>query len=98
MKQVRLSPQAELDLEEIEDYISRDNPAAARQLILTVLEKFELLSSQPGIGRNRADVSPDLRSFPINNYVIFYRMIRGDIEVVRVVHGARDVHQLFGAD
>jgi toxin ParE1/3/4 len=95
MSRVRLSIEASRDLEEIEGYISQDNPDAAARLILLVREKCELLSEQPGIGRDRSDVRSGLRGFPIGNYVIFYQPANDGIEVIRVLHGARDIPELF---
>jgi plasmid stabilization system protein ParE len=63
MSQVRLSSQAVRDLDEIEDYISHDNPDAAARLILSIREKCALLSGQPGIGRDRSELLPELRGF-----------------------------------
>lgn len=49
------------------------------------------------MGRDRAALSPGLRSFPHEDYVIFYKPARGGIEVVRVLHGARDLNRFFQA-
>jgi toxin ParE1/3/4 len=98
MSRVRLSPQVRRDLKEIDEYISRDNPDAAARVISNIREKCEVLSQQPGIGRNRSDLLPNLRSFPIGNYVIFYFPTGEGIEVIRVLHGARDIEQLFDED
>ena len=95
MSRVQLSLQAANDLEEIEDFISRDNPAAASRLLLTVLEKCQLLSQHPAIGFDRSELLPKLRSFPVGNYIVFYLPANDGIEVVRVLHGARDVPKLF---
>jgi toxin ParE1/3/4 len=40
-------------------------------------------------------LSPRLRSFPVKNYVIFYRPLEDGIEIVRVLHGAQDLPPLF---
>jgi toxin ParE1/3/4 len=95
MSRVRLSLEASRDLEEIEGYISQDNPDAAARLILLLREKCALLSRQPGMGRDRSDVLTGLRGFPVGNYVIFYQPANEGIEVVRVLHGARDIPELF---
>ena len=50
----------------------------------------------PGIGRPRAELQADLRSFPVGRYVLFYRPIKGGIEVARVLHGMRDLDRIFG--
>jgi toxin ParE1/3/4 len=37
----------------------------------------------------------NLRSFPVGSYVIFYRPIEEGIEVIRVLHSARDIEDIF---
>ena len=83
------------DLGEIWDYVAPDSPSAADTLLRTIDSKIRLLSDFPHAGRDRSDVRPRLRSLPTGNYVIYYRPMRKGVEVVRVVHGARDVRQLF---
>jgi toxin ParE1/3/4 len=58
-------------------------------------EKFVLLPGQPLLGRLRPELALNLRSFPVDNHVIFYRPIDAGIEVARVLHGARDIDALF---
>ena len=47
------------------------------------------------LGPARPDIAPDLRYFPVRRYLILYRQITDGIEIVRVVHGARDVPTLM---
>jgi toxin ParE1/3/4 len=98
MSRVRLAPQVRCDLKEIDEYISRDNLDAAAWVILNIREKCHVLSQQPGIGRNRSDLLPELRSFVVGNYVIFYFPTGEGTEVIRVLHGARDIQKLFDED
>jgi toxin ParE1/3/4 len=56
---------------------------------------FLLLADHPGLGPARPDIAPDLRYFPVRRYLILYRQITDGIELVRVVHGARDVPTLM---
>jgi len=46
-------------------------------------------------GRSRFDLSPELRGFPVGNYLVFYRPASDGIEIIRVLHGARDIPELF---
>jgi toxin ParE1/3/4 len=57
--------------------------------------KFHLLAKSPEIGTSRPDLMENLRSFPIKKYVIFYRPIKNGVEIVRVLHGGRDIARLF---
>lgn len=95
MKQPRLTEEAEADLADIWLRMAVDNPANATRFIESVLEKCELLAGQPGIGRARPLLGPGLRSFAVGNYLIFYRAIADGIEVVRIIHGARNIEPLF---
>ncbi|MEK7677203.1 MAG: type II toxin-antitoxin system RelE/ParE family toxin [Verrucomicrobiota bacterium] len=87
--------QANLDLVEIWSFIAADNPDAADQLLETIDEKAKLLAQSPELGRKRSDLAPSLRSFPVGNYLIFYRPDPNGIEIIRVLHGARDLPGLF---
>jgi toxin ParE1/3/4 len=95
MTQYRVSDAASSDLEEILLFIAQDDPDAANRFIRTIVSRFPTLASMPHMGRHREELSAQLRSFPVGNYVIFYRPMDGGIEVVRVLHGARDFPSLF---
>ena len=89
------SPASRRDLCEILNYIARDNPQAAAEFIDKLEEKCRRLADIPEMGFHRDDLAPKLRAWPVGNYVIFYRSCDGGIEVVRVIHGARDLGKLF---
>ena len=95
MKQVRIASAAEKDLEEIWLYIAVDNVDAADKFIDRVLDQLGFLAGTPRMGRSRNDIVPNLRSWPVGNYVVFYRDTAVALEIVRVLHGARDVDSLF---
>jgi toxin ParE1/3/4 len=95
MSQYRVSGAAREDLDEIWTFIAQDNPEAADRFILAIVSRFPKLASMHHMGRSREDLSPRLRSFPVANYVIFYRPMDGGVEVVRVLHGARDLPPSF---
>lgn len=95
MNQYRVSDAASADLEEIWLYIAQDDPDAADRFIRTIVSRFPTLASMPRMGRHREELAAELRSFPVDNFVIFYRPMDGGIEVVRVLHGARDLPPLF---
>lgn len=88
---VQHSRRALSDLDEVWDYIARDNPAIADRLLDKIAAKCEMLARQPLIGEARPDLAMNLREVPVGNYVIFYRPLSDGIEVVRVLHAARNV-------
>jgi toxin ParE1/3/4 len=95
MRQIRISPAARGDLDEIWSYIAQDNLDAADKFIHAVVARFHQLAAIPEIGRRREELSARMRSFPVGRYVIFYRPMEGGVEIARVLHGARDLPPLF---
>ena len=86
----RLSTLAEQDLDEIWSYVAEDaSPATADRLIDAIIDRFELLAEQPRMGRLRPEFGEGVRSFTVENYVIYYRHER-DVVLARVLHGRRD--------
>lgn len=94
MKRLLLSPKAVSDLEAIIDYIALDSPKAA----VAMLDRFERvtkhLSEFPGTGARRPAIAADFRGFAMGSYLILYRDIGDGIEVVRFVHGARNLKDI----
>ena len=95
MTRAYITPAAKSDLDEIADYIAEDNPERARSFIREIVVHCHRIAERPGIGRKRPDLRPDMRSVPHGRYIIFYRNIADGAEIVRVLHGARDVGRLF---
>ena len=95
MAEVTLRPQAFEDLTEIFAYIYEGSPKHAESFVELVRAGLERLAKRPRMGRLRPELMPDVRSFTVGQYVIFYLpRVRG-IEVVRVLHGSRDVASIF---
>jgi toxin ParE1/3/4 len=89
------SPAAEVDLDEIYLRVASDSVAAADRLLMRILEAEQRLLEFPEIGQARPDLAHGLRHWPVGRYLIFYLIEPERIAVVRVVHGARDLPQLF---
>ncbi len=85
------SPRAKADLIEIWNYIADDSENRADDFINTLDKKLQTLAASPYIGRPRTELIDDLRSFPIERYIIFYRVIPQGVEIIRVLHSARDI-------
>lgn len=95
MARVTRRPRAAADIFDIRDHIAEDNVPAADRWVDPLNEKFGSLACQPLMGRTRDDLAPGLRSFPFGRYVIFYASIDDGIDVVRLLHSARDIGAEF---
>lgn len=95
MPTVLITPLAEEDLGDIWDYAAESDAGRADRLLDLVHEKCQRLAEYPGMGRARHDLLVNLRSFTVRNYVSFYQPITDGIVVLRVLHGARDIHRHF---
>jgi toxin ParE1/3/4 len=93
-----LLPEAEAELEDIWLYIARESDSIeiANRLIDTIIDRFWVLAKNPQIGRPRdSDLKPGLRSFPVGEYVIIYRIEDYDAIILHVMRGSRDIHGLL---
>lgn len=95
MARIVKRPRALADLAEIWAYIADDSTKNADAFAGLIDEKFHALARQPGMGRARPELGKSLRSFPVGRYVIFYLPLPKGVEIVRVLHGARDIEEVF---
>lgn len=96
---VDISAAAEADLVDIAEYIRRDSIPRAHSFVQELLDSCEAISavpfSFPLVPRYR---TLGLRRKVHGNYLIFYRVGEDRIEVVRIVHGAREIDRLLATD
>lgn len=92
---VKILPGAYLDLFDIWEYIATDSFKQADKMADEFDRVFSLMAENPEMGRARDELEEGLRSFPVGQYVIFYESVPEGIEVLRVLHGARDIPDQF---
>jgi toxin ParE1/3/4 len=92
---VSKSPQAQLDIVDAALYIAEGDPLASDRFVDALTATFNRLANHRPLGRARPEFGADLRSFPHRQYIIFYRPIEDGIEVVRLLHGSRDIPPLL---
>jgi toxin ParE1/3/4 len=85
-----LRPQAEKDIASIALFIAADNPRAAQKWADGIQASCRRIGDMPGIGAARPEVAKGLRILPVGNYLILYVEADTGIDVLRVIHGARD--------
>jgi toxin ParE1/3/4 len=92
------------DLAGLAEFLRRQNPRAALRFLKAAKATFNRLAGTPGMGSPFETDNPELvglRCFPISgfeNHLIFYRSLTGGIEVLRVLHGSRDLDRIFGGE
>ena len=97
MARVTRRPLAEADILEIWDYIAEDSIVEADHWIDRLDEKLALWATQPMMGRSRDELATGLRSLTFARYVVFFEPLPDGIDVVRVLHGSRDIDATFDA-
>jgi antitoxin ParD1/3/4/toxin ParE1/3/4 len=91
-----LSPQAFRDIDEIWEFIAEDNLDAADRVRDEIFTACEKLAEMPGMGHLREDLADEpLRFWRVYSYLIIYRPDSQPLEIVRVLHGARDISTLL---
>ena len=90
-----LTPAAEQDIDEIADYISLDSVDAAIRVFSDLKRGMQRVAAMPGMGHVRDDIADEsLRIWTVHSYLIVYRSPANCTEIVRVLHGARDIRAL----
>jgi len=92
----RRTSQADFDLDDIWYYVATKSGSidTADRVVDSITERFYLLAAHSNIGSGRdQDVRSGLRSFPVSEYVILYRIQGEDVVILRVLRGSRDVRQ-----
>ena len=96
------TPQTRIDLWHIARHIAQDNRQAAIRFLNAAEATFKQLAKSPelgSLGEFQSPVLQGVRRWRVNrftNYLIFYRQRPEGIEVIRVLHGARDIDAIFG--
>ena len=97
-----IRPQADRDIDEIAEHIFETDPAAALRFLDNVYETMKKLASMPSLGSPCEFTSrafANLRTWPVRKFkkhIIFFQPLDDGVEVIRVLHGARDYPALFG--
>ena len=95
MREVFKTRAAEADLDEQWVYLAERSIPAANRIIRKITAQCDELANFPNLGRARPEFAGGLRSLPVDNYVIWYRVLADKIEISRVLHGAADPTQIF---
>ena len=97
MKPVRITPKVDYDIDECCAWIRKENPAAALRFLQAVERTCSSVSQMPGIGSLRYADIPLVHGVRVikitgfEHYLLFYLEHEASIDVIRLLHGARDI-------
>lgn len=96
MKRFVLSAEADHDLAEIAEQIGMDSLSSAERVIENLYNAMGRLAESPGIGHWREELADKQHKFLlVHSYLIVYRFELKPIQVIRVLHAARDVQAIL---
>lgn len=92
---IQYSFEAGDDLTAIWDHIASDHIAAADRVLDAIETSCDRLRDCPHMGVSREDLRSGFRMLVVTGYVVLYRLLEDRIQIVRVVHGSRDLDALL---
>lgn len=94
--QFHVTKMAERELDQIFVYwAQRAGVDIADKLIDSIEGRFALLGDYPFVGRKCDELAPGVFRFLAGDYLIYYRKRRSMIQIIHVIHGARDQARAF---
>ena len=98
MAAVTFAPKSRQDLLDIGEYIAKDSRANARRFVGKLMEQCKRIGNAPLGYAGREDLAPGLRMAALGRYVVFFRVIDGEVRIERVLHGARNLPAVLESD
>jgi toxin ParE1/3/4 len=87
------APRAYQDERDIFLTIAADNLSAAERFLGAIYDAEDRLSEFPQLGRSRGDLGPNIRSWTVEPYLIFYVLEPEAVVILRILHGSRDLRE-----
>lgn len=89
-----LRPRAQRDIEDIWDYSAATwSVAQAEVYVRQIQQCLETLATDPRLGRKCDEIRAGYRKYPAGLHVVFYRIVDGGIDIVRILHQRMDFEQ-----
>ncbi|HLG98334.1 MAG TPA: type II toxin-antitoxin system RelE/ParE family toxin [Bryobacteraceae bacterium] len=90
MNRYRLTGVARQAILEIWLKMAAESERSADAYVDRLVRHFRLLADYPGSGRRREELGSGYRSVSVDEYVVFYRLVRSQVLLMQVVHRSRD--------
>ena len=99
MNRYIIADEAIQDLEDISDYLLRNNLEAGEQFLQAFNARCFQLVRFPKLGRSYAHIRPDVLGLSLRGFIIIYKVSNNNeaigIEILRVINGRRDLENIF---
>ncbi|PYP93833.1 MAG: type II toxin-antitoxin system RelE/ParE family toxin [Candidatus Angelobacter sp. Gp1-AA117] len=96
MKTFVLTALADRDLDQIWEYLAKDNIQTADRVLLAIEKAIHKIAKAPGIGHYRQELADQRhRFFLVYSYLVIYRTNTQPLQIIRVLHAARDIPNLL---
>ena len=95
---IRRLPRAIRDVDEIWQWIAAEDLGAAERWTARIVEATERLTDFPESGAPRPELGGRARSIVVGRYLVLYRVGPDSVDILRVVHGARELTGLLGGE
>jgi toxin ParE1/3/4 len=90
-----LAPSSTRDLDRLSQYFLETNVEAGERLFKALNQQFYNLTQFPNLGKPYPHLDPNIRGLLVEKYIIFYRILTTQVEIVRIVDGRQNLTQLF---
>jgi toxin ParE1/3/4 len=90
-----LAPSSTRDLDRLSQYFLETNVEAGERLFKALNQQFYNLTQFPNLGKPHPHLHPSIRGLLVEKYIIFYRILTTQVEIVRIVDGRQNLTQLF---
>ena len=94
MGRIRFTRRARVDLLDLWSHVAERDPSQADGIIDRIEAGCGVLQDHPRFGRARPDLGEGARMLVIERWLALYRIMGNDVQIVRVVDGARDLKRL----
>jgi len=101
MGKIKWTEKSSFDLQSIHEYISKDSKIYAVRFVKSLVKATKRLEDMPLSGRIVPEFeNKEFREIIFRNYRIVYRLVgrNNDVEILAVVHGARDMKRLISKE
>ncbi|RDU24226.1 type II toxin-antitoxin system RelE/ParE family toxin [Anaerosacchariphilus polymeriproducens] len=98
MMKLRINPFVAIDLKNIKDFISEDNPDAAQQTVQEIFSQFKNVQQFPSMGvdlAKRVSFKTNYKYVVCGNYVVLYKVGVEYVEIYRVMNRFQDITKIF---